>query len=135
MKRLVVFMLVLSFGLGQTPAAFAAGPLEEGVKRAAQQLAQTTQTPSNKKTFLWSGAALTGAGIALITLANTSLKKEECVTGSSGIFDFTECIEETNNAAAWAGLGTAGLGAALMIVGVSKNIQIGPDRVTYRVAF
>ena len=133
MRRLTVFGLILS--LSYTSAAFAAGPLEEGGKRAAQQLAQTSAPPSNKKTFLWSGAALTGAGIALITLANTSLKKKECVGLSSGLFDVTECFEGTNNAAAWAGLGTAGLGAALMIVGVSKNIQIGPDRVTYRVAF
>lgn len=133
MRRLVVFALI--FSLSHASAALAAGPLEEAGKRAAQQLAQTSGQPSNKKTLMWSGAALTGAGIALITLANTSLKKEECVVGTSGIFDFVECVQETNNAAAWAGLGTAGLGAALMIVGISKNIQVGPNRITYRVTF
>jgi hypothetical protein len=33
------------------------------VKRAAQQLAQSSTQASNKKTLLWSGAALTGAGV------------------------------------------------------------------------
>lgn len=133
MRRLVVFALI--FSLSQTSAVFAAGPLEEAGKRAVEQLAQTSAQPSNKKTYLWGGGVLAGAGVALITLANTSLKKEECVDFRSGFFDLTECVETTNNAAAWAGLGMAGLGTTLMIVGASKNIEIGPNRLAYRVSF
>jgi len=70
MRGLVVFALIFTF-LSEASVALAAGPLEESSRRAAQQLAQAQGQPSNKKAFLWTGGALLGAGVALITLFGT----------------------------------------------------------------
>ncbi|MBI1955907.1 MAG: hypothetical protein HYS38_05890 [Acidobacteria bacterium] len=108
----------------------------ESTEHAAQQVAQTQGQPSNKGKFLWSGVALVAGGAALITLANTALRKDECTDIRSGCLVIgTECIEGTNAAAAWSGLGAGVLGVVLIIKGVSMSFQFGPNSFAYRVQF
>lgn len=129
MRKALAVAVILSFGV--TSPAFAAGPLEASAKRVAQRFAQQTSTQgvSSGRGLTWAGVALIGSGVALIALANTAAKKEECVeTRVETPVSLTvgiECIEETNNALAWGGLAAAGLGATLTVIGIRKNVQIG----------
>lgn len=135
MKRILLFALV--FSLGQASFASAEGPLLESAKRVAQQLAQTQGQPSNtKKTFLWTGGALLGGGVALMVLAKTALHKEECTDIiSRGVVIGQECVEGDNIVAGVAGLGIGIVGTTLMIVGARSSIQVGPNWVAYRARF
>lgn len=119
MKRLAVFALSLT--LVSHSAVLAAGPVEESGKRAARQLAQAQGQSSNKKKLLWTGGALIGAGVALITFLEKSDRGDP----------------QGELPLVFLGLGMTGAGAAMMIVGAFKStsIQIRPNGVAYRVRF
>ena len=135
MKRLVVFAL-LSTLVGETPVALAAGPLEESARRAAQQLAQAQGQSSNKARLLWTGAALAGAGVALVTLSFTALHKSECTNIlSRGVVIGKECLDADNVAVGLAGLVLMGVGGAVAVMGILKEVDIRPNSVAYRVRF
>ena len=135
MKRLVVFALISTF-VGGSPVVFAAGPLEESAKRAAQRVAQAQGQPSNKTRLLWTGAALTGAGVTLITLSFTALKKSECTDIlSRGVVIGKECLEETNAAVATTGLVLVAIGVPVTVVSILRDIDIRPKSVAYRLRF
>ena len=76
MRRLVVFGLVFSFSQS---LIFAAGPLEESARSAAQQLAQNAgpvSNHSNKGQYLWSGAAVAGTGAVLMILGRNKCETQ-----------------------------------------------------------
>lgn len=127
MRRLLVFVLI--FALGHTSAAFAAGPLEESARRAAEQLAQSAAQPFNRNTLLWAGASIVGAGLAVIALAAFGPHQTENPEATG------RRHHERNEGWMWAGVGVAGLGATVMIIGASNSIQIGPNSLAYRARF
>ena len=134
MKRLVVFALIFTV-VGET-VAYAAGPLGESARRAARQLAQTQGQRSNKARLLWTGAALAGAGVALTTLSFTALHTSDCTNIlSRGVVVGKECLDADNVAVGLAGLVLMGVGGAVAVIGVLKEIDIRPTSVAYRVRF
>ncbi len=127
MRRLLVVVVILSLGQG---AAAAAGPLEVSTARAAALLGQgsgSASSRSGKRPLLWTGAALSGAGVALMLVGKSSC---ENLGGS-----IRRCTESPG--LKWLGLGVAGLGGSLLVVGAKKSTQIlvGPSSVTYRRRF
>ena len=135
MKRLIVFALIFTL-VGETAVAFAAGPLEESARRAAQGLAQVQGQSSNKARLLWTGAALAGAGVALVALSFTALHKSECTNIlSRGVVVGKECLDADNVAVGLAGLVLMGVGGTVTVIGVLKEIDIRPNSVAYRVRF
>jgi hypothetical protein len=109
--------------------------LQRSAERAAlQQTAPATpEPPTAKRAFLWSGMAITAAGIGLY--ADTFLK-EECIDRTGGLGTTTPCTKTTKNSAVRAlGLATLIGGAGLLTVGVLKNVQASPSSVSYRVKF
>jgi hypothetical protein len=133
MGRVMTFVLILS--LGQSAAVFAAGPLEVSAARAARRLAQAngqTSNHSGRNALLWTGAAVAGAGVALMLIG-----KERCETLSVGNVSgsIVQCTQSTG--LTWLGLGVAGVGGSLMIVGANKSaqIRIQPTSVAYQLRF
>jgi len=82
---------------------------------------------------LWSGLAVTAAGIGLYI---DTFLKEECIDRTGGLGTTTPCTQTTKNSGVRAlGLATLIGGATLVTVSIMKNVQVRPGSVSYRVRF
>jgi hypothetical protein len=130
-------MLAITLVLTLPASALADGPLERAVARAAAAAAQ--QSPraprGGGQGMTWAGVAMLGAGGTLATLGATALKNETCGAVVIGFDVISGCVEETNKALLWTGVGIAAGGATLLAVGASRNVEIGPTRLAYKVRF
>jgi hypothetical protein len=131
MSRVVAGVLI---SLMLQTSAFAQGPLQQSAERATlQQTESGIPAPTAKRAFLWSGMALTAAGIGLY--ADTFLK-EECIDRTGGLGTTTPCTKTTKNSAVRAlGLATLIGGAGMLTVGVFRELHVGPSSISYRMRF
>ena len=126
MKRLIASVIVATLFLNGG-AAFAAGPLETAGIRAVAHMsdsqgpklsstAQTAGKASNRKTILWTGAALSGVGAGLLAYGAPS----SCSVTMSGAFvTESECGSRSVGAAA-AGFLLLATGGVVLIIGALK---------------
>ena len=132
MHRLLALALIVAF-LGETPV-MAHGPLTESGKRAAQQIAQSQPQSSRKRALLWTGGALAAGGVALMVLAKTALHEEGC-EDLGGVVVGRYCYERDHYTAGITGVVAVLAGTSVMVVGALSNVQVGPNRIAYRVRF
>lgn len=132
MKKLLGIALVLMM-----PApSFADSPLARAVREAAAATQISPQTSRGSgRGMVWGGAAMVGAGGTLAALGATALKNETCGAAVIGFSIIGGCVEETNKALLWTGVGIAAGGATLLAMGANRSIQVGPNRLTYRMTF
>lgn len=132
MKKILALALVLTMPV----PAFAEGPLARAARDAA---AKTQIEPQGQrggsKGMTWGGIAMIAAGSTLATLGTTALKTETCGAAVIGFSVIGGCVEETNKGLLWTGVGIAAGGATLLAVGANRNIQFGPNHVSYRAKF
>src|SRR3990167_201574 len=128
MTRLVVLMLVFALSI-QAVAVQAQGPIAQSARAALAQ--STGQSSSGKVGMFWAGIALMGTGATLSILANTALRKEECIFSAN----FFVCEESTPKGIWATGIAMAAAGGILTTIGASKSIVVSPTRVTYRLRF
>ena len=103
-----------------------AGDLLESAAKAAQEQAQT-QPPKIDKAYLWPGAALFVAGMSMVVYGFMHTSGGEFVSG--------QVSTESKTTIGGAGLGVAGLGGAILYLGVQRSksapsITVGPGRIT-----
>jgi hypothetical protein len=103
-----------------------AGDLLESAAKAAQEQAQA-QPLKIDKAYLWSGAALFVTGMSMVVYGFMHTSGGEFVSG--------QVSTESKTAVGAAGLGVAGLGGAILYLGVQRSkrapsITIGPGRIT-----
>lgn len=103
-----------------------AGDLLESAAKAAQEQAQT-QPPKIDKAYLWPGAVLFVTGMSMVVYGFLHTSGGEFVSG--------QVSTESKTKIGGAGLGVAGLGGAILYLGVQHSkrvpsITIGPGRIT-----
>ena len=126
--RLIALALVITLVV-PTVSFAQEGPIAQAASAALTQ--GSGQSSSGRVGMFWAGIALMGAGATLSILANTALRKEECVIAAG----FFYCEEYTPKGVWAAGVAMAAAGGILTTIGASKAVQIGPTRIAYRWRF
>lgn len=135
-KKLIAVLLVLAFAA----PAFAAGPIATSAARAAGQLAKAPETTRRANPYLWPSVGMMGGGATLAAIGFLRTTGAEVNVGNCNYYDTsnTSCSipakEKHNTGLAIAGLGVAGAGVALMMIGEGKrgkplaDVSFGPGQ-------
>jgi hypothetical protein len=135
-KKLLTVTLV--FGLAQE--ALAAGPIEKSITENARTAAQSTaggKPAGSNKPMIWTGVAMMGVGAGLasasVALGQNSMSCPGPVTTGTAS---GPCVfqSEASRGALWSGIGLAGMGAVVSILGAKPRADITVRRGEFRVS-
>lgn len=92
-------------------------PIADAASRqAAARAGGASAMKRRSRGLMYTGVAIWGGGLTMEILANTALKKEECLVTRS----FFVCESGTNKPLLYGGLGVAGAGIVMWLVGAQK---------------
>ena len=75
-------------------------------------------------------------GATLAAVAATAAKKETCGLVTDGFDVLAGCVDETNKALMWIGIGAAAGGATMLALGNRHHqVAVGPTSIRYRLKF